>query len=82
MYRSTYIYFVISNALTPLLGPNCGNRHFTNKEYVQLQTFKEPGMGWGARTVEPVTSGSLVIEYIGEVIDEAEMEVRDRRFLG
>jgi SET domain-containing protein len=49
---------------------------------VQLQTFKEPGMGWGARTVEPVTSGSLVIEYIGEVIDEAEMEVRDRRFLG
>lgn len=61
--------------LSLLPGAQCGNRHFTNKEYVQLQTFKEPGMGWGARTVEPVAKGSLVIEYIGEVVDEPEMEV-------
>ena len=32
-------------------------------------------MGWGLRTAEPVSRGSLVIEYIGEVVDESQMQV-------
>jgi hypothetical protein len=58
------------------VGAGCGNRQFTNKEHVQLQTFREYGMGWGARTVGEVERGALVIEYIGEVIDTAEMQRR------
>ena len=59
-----------------LTGPHCGNRLFQNKQYVKVQPFREYGMGWGLRTLEPVTSSTLVIEYIGEVIDVAEMQLR------
>ena len=34
-------------------------------------------MGWGLRAAEPVQRGRLVIEYIGEVIDETEMQRRN-----
>lgn len=36
---------------------------------------KEHKMGWGLKTLEFVARGRLVIEYIGEVIDEQEMQV-------
>ena len=32
-------------------------------------------MGWGLKTLEFVAKGRLVIEYIGEVIAEREMQV-------
>jgi SET domain-containing protein len=34
-------------------------------------------MGWGLRALEDVPRGALVIEYVGEVISEAQMKVRD-----
>ena len=33
----------------------------------QVETFREPGMGWGLRVAEDVSKGSLVGEYVGEV---------------
>ena len=32
-------------------------------------------MGWGLRTLEAVPEGTLVIEYIGEVLNQEQMEV-------
>jgi hypothetical protein len=32
-------------------------------------------MGWGGKTIQAISKGSLVIEYLGEVIDTNEMEV-------
>jgi len=58
-----------------VLGPTCGNRQFVNKEYVKVQPFQEPDRGWGLRSVEAVTKGTLVIEYIGEVINHEQMSV-------
>ena len=40
-----------------------------------MDRFQEYSMGWGLRTAEPVSRGSLVIEYIGEVVDESQMQV-------
>ena len=58
-------------------GEGCGNRTFQNKKYVKIQPIQEPGMGWGCRVQEDVKRGTLVIEYIGEVIDAAEMQRRN-----
>lgn len=32
-------------------------------------------MGWGLRALEDVPEGTLIIEYVGEVISEAQMRV-------
>lgn len=58
------------------VGKGCGNRQFTNREYVKVQPFQEYGMGWGLKAKEFVSAGTLVIEYIGEVITEAQMNRR------
>ena len=58
------------------VGKECGNRHFTNREYVKVQPFQEYGMGWGLKAKENVSAGTLVIEYIGEIITEAQMSRR------
>ena len=36
-------------------------------------------MGWGLRAAAPVDRGGLVIEYIGEVLDETQMQVSATR---
>jgi len=55
------------------VGAKCTNRRLQNQEYAHTEKFREHAMGWGLRAIESIKSGSLVIEYIGEVIDEAEM---------
>ena len=55
------------------VGAKCTNRRLQNQEYASTEKFREHAMGWGLRALEFISSGSLVIEYIGEVIDEAEM---------
>jgi hypothetical protein len=59
------------------VGGNCGNRQFKNKEYTKIQVFQEAGMGWGCRALQEVCKGTLIIEYIGEVINTAEMQKRN-----
>jgi hypothetical protein len=58
------------------LGAECGNRLFQKKEYAKVERFQEFEMGWGLRSAAPMVEGELVIEYIGEVIDEQMMQTR------
>jgi hypothetical protein len=45
-----------------------------------LTRFPQEGeMGWGLRALEDVPEGTLVIEYIGEVISETQMRVSSPR---
>ncbi|CAN0354732.1 unnamed protein product, partial [Discosporangium mesarthrocarpum] len=53
-------------------GPKCGNRRLQD----HVQPFLQLGMGWGLKLMEDAPKGSLVGEYVGEVIDEATMEHR------
>ena len=57
---------------------NCGNRLFQRKEYVKVTQFVEGEMGWGLKAAESLPKGSLVIEYLGEVINDDEMQSRMR----
>ena len=58
------------------IGPECGNRRFANREWSPIQRFREHAMGWGAKAIANIRDGALIIEYVGEVIDDAEMERR------
>lgn len=42
---------------------------------MKVQPFQEGEMGWGLKSVDFVQKGTLVIEYLGEVINEEEMQV-------
>ncbi|KAL4159913.1 hypothetical protein PRNP1_000486 [Phytophthora ramorum] len=58
------------------LGENCGNRALHQKVYPRFQKFHTIEKGWGLRLLESATAGQLVIEYVGEVINEEEKERR------
>ena len=58
------------------VGALCSNRALQNKRYAEVEVFREPNMGWGLKTKDFVASGTLVIEYVGEIIDFAEVTRR------
>jgi hypothetical protein len=58
------------------LGPSCSNRSLGNRDFAKCKPMREQGKGWGLVTVNGVKKGDLVQEYVGEVIDEEEMETR------
>ena len=55
---------------------DCGNRQFQKRQYVNVKPFIEGDMGLGLKTADSVKKGALVIEYLGEIIDEEEMNAR------
>ncbi|CAI5736581.1 unnamed protein product [Peronospora farinosa] len=59
-----------------MLGESCGNRSLHQKVYPRFQKFHTVEKGWGLRVLEQVKVGQLVIEYVGEVINEEEKERR------
>ncbi|KAI9997008.1 hypothetical protein PInf_000441 [Phytophthora infestans] len=59
-----------------MLGENCGNRALHQKVYPRFQKFHTVEKGWALRLLEPAKAGQLVIEYVGEVINEEEKERR------
>ncbi|GAB9471687.1 hypothetical protein Gpo141_00008889 [Globisporangium polare] len=59
-----------------MLGEGCGNRALHQKVYPSFEKFHTQEKGWGLRLLEPVKAGQLVIEYVGEVINEEEKERR------
>jgi hypothetical protein len=44
-----------------------------------MQVFITPeGKGWGIKVLEDLPLGALVFEYIGEILTNTEMEVRNK----
>lgn len=58
------------------VGKLCGNRRLQCNQYAKYERFQEFEMGWGLRAKEAVSRDSLIIEYVGEVIDNKEKERR------
>ncbi|KAK3154602.1 hypothetical protein QOZ80_2BG0192750 [Eleusine coracana subsp. coracana] len=52
----------------------CTNRPFRKDK--KLKVVKTNRCGWGAVALEPLEKGDFVIEYVGEVIDDATCEQR------
>ncbi|KAK9932096.1 hypothetical protein M0R45_019346 [Rubus argutus] len=53
---------------------NCTNRPFLKEKKIRI--VKTAHCGWGAEAAESVKKGEFIIEYIGEVIDDALCEKR------
>jgi hypothetical protein len=64
-----------------LCGDACGNRPFArhHENPVPLQLFKTAYKGWGVKLEQSCTSGELIVEYVGEVIDSASWEERKQQ---
>jgi hypothetical protein len=46
-----------------------GGRSVQNK---RLKVYKTEEMGWGVKALEDIKQGQLVVEFVGEVIDDEE----------
>ncbi|XP_014214983.1 histone-lysine N-methyltransferase NSD2 [Copidosoma floridanum] len=57
-------------------GTACQNQMFVQRKYPNMKPFHTDERGWGLKVLESVKEGQFVIEYVGEVIDEAEYRLR------
>ncbi|XP_029154906.1 histone-lysine N-methyltransferase NSD2 [Nylanderia fulva] len=57
-------------------GTKCMNQSFVLRQYPVMEPFHTTGRGWGLKALEDIKAGQFVIEYVGEVIDEAEYKRR------
>eukprot|EP00850_Spirogloea_muscicola_P007559 SM000038S14372 [mRNA] locus=s38:513871:517844:- [translate_table: standard] len=57
-------------------GQTCGNVPFHRRRGPKLKPVKTEKCGWGVRAAEDIKEGSFIIEYVGEVIDDATCEQR------
>ncbi|XP_068708846.1 histone-lysine N-methyltransferase NSD2-like isoform X2 [Montipora foliosa] len=55
---------------------NCHNQRFQKRQYVACEPFRTLHRGWGLKCKEDVKKGQFVIEYVGELIDEATCQER------
>ncbi|XP_018312439.1 histone-lysine N-methyltransferase NSD2 [Mycetomoellerius zeteki] len=60
-------------------GDKCMNQSFVLRQYPAMEPFHTMGRGWGLRTLEDIKTGQFVIEYVGEIIDDAEYKCRLHR---
>lgn len=62
-------------------GDRCNNRRFRKREYAKVTPFKTETRGWGLKALQDIKKGQFVIEYVGELIDEAECESRIKKMI-
>uniref|UniRef100_UPI0037E77919 histone-lysine N-methyltransferase EHMT1 isoform X2 n=1 Tax=Semicossyphus pulcher TaxID=241346 RepID=UPI0037E77919 len=54
----------------------CKNRVVQNGLRTRLQLFRTNKKGWGVRALQDIPQGTFICEYVGEIISEAEAEMR------
>lgn len=58
------------------VGDKCKNQRFRKRQYPVCIPFRTEHVGWGLKTTQDIKKGDFVIEYVGELIDEAECNRR------
>ncbi|KAJ8263389.1 hypothetical protein COCON_G00158460 [Conger conger] len=56
---------------------SCKNRVVQNGLRTCLQLYRTRKMGWGVRALQDIPQGTFVCEYVGEIISDAEADVRE-----
>lgn len=59
---------------------SCRNRVLQKGVRLKLEVFKSRHKGWGVRAAEPISRGTFVCEYIGEVLNDKEANERGKRY--
>ncbi|CAM0883148.1 unnamed protein product [Alopecurus aequalis] len=62
-----------------LCSDNCRNRVTQKGVRVHFEVFRTENRGWGLRSWDPIRAGSFICEFVGEVIDDAELNLDDSR---
>ena len=57
-------------------GKSCGNRPFHLLRSPRTRRVATQGRGWGLVAAERIAAGTFVVEYIGEILDDASCEAR------
>lgn len=57
-------------------GEKCQNQKMQKREYAEMEIFSTKNRGFGARAKHDIKEGEFVIEYVGELINSAEMMKR------
>ncbi|XP_030053172.1 histone-lysine N-methyltransferase EHMT2 isoform X2 [Microcaecilia unicolor] len=55
----------------------CKNRVVQCGIKVRLQLYRTAKMGWGVRALQSIPQGTFICEYVGELISDAEADVRE-----
>ncbi|KAK2113427.1 Histone-lysine N-methyltransferase ehmt2 [Saguinus oedipus] len=53
------------------------NSAFSPTPRVRLQLYRTAKMGWGVRALQTIPQGTFICEYVGELISDAEADVRE-----
>ncbi|KAM6184465.1 LOW QUALITY PROTEIN: histone-lysine N-methyltransferase EHMT2-like [Sarcoramphus papa] len=56
---------------------SCKNRVVQSGIKVRLQLYRTAKMGWGVRALQAIPPGTFICEYVGELISDAEADVRE-----
>lgn len=70
------------NKLTCPAGVTCQNQKMRKREYVDLKIVHTQHRGFGAACIKDIPEDTLVIEYVGELIDTIELNRRMAEKLG
>lgn len=57
-------------------GSECLNRATQQRKETSMCLFKTVGRGWGVRALENIPKGKFILEYVGELIGQAEANSR------
>uniref|UniRef100_A0A1D1Y970 Histone-lysine N-methyltransferase ASHH2 n=3 Tax=Anthurium amnicola TaxID=1678845 RepID=A0A1D1Y970_9ARAE len=61
-------------------GNLCSNQQFQKRKYAKFKWFRCGKKGFGLQLLEDVSEGEFLIEYVGEVLDLAAYEERQREY--
>jgi histone-lysine N-methyltransferase SETD2 len=53
---------------------------FSQKQYSKVEPFKTVKKGWGLRAMQPLSAGSFIMEYVGEVLGPKDFRSRVKRY--
>lgn len=57
-------------------GENCQNQRFQKHQFADITVFSTDKKGFGIRADQELVTNDFIIEYIGEILDEAELHQR------
>lgn len=59
-------------------GHKCKNKMIQNNSFASVERFMTANKGWGLRALQSIKRGSLIIEYVGDIVSPNEYEKRMR----
>lgn len=69
--------FIVECSETCWCPPSCHNRVVQKGIKYNLQVHRTRSMGWSVRTLDTIPRGAFVCEYVGELISDAEADIRE-----